>query len=169
MNKTFYCTFKRKYVSRCDRHACIVHYYSILARFLAMASSTAFSSRRSSSLLEEVFAVFGFPDVNTSAWESADLLSGLFADCAVTDDETASLAWLEASRTGDGSRGRFLAASCFSLLLLASVLSSGECWEGGLEGSPLSGRSTDCNDNIEQNFNELDENLGERVLAFSGF
>lgn len=152
VNKTFYCTLKRKYVSCRDRHTWIVHYYSILARFLAMASSTAFSSRRSSSLLEEVFAVFGFPDANTSAWESTDFLSGLFADGAVTDDETASLAWLEASKTGDGSRGRFLAASCFSLLLLASVLSSGECWEGDLEGSPLSGRFTDCNDSIVQNF-----------------
>jgi len=89
-----------------------------------MASSTAFNSRRSSSLLEEV--LFGFPDVTGSACESADRLSGLFADCGVTEDETASLAWFEESKTGDGSRCRFFAAGCFSLLLLASVLSGSE-------------------------------------------
>lgn len=114
-----------------------------------MASSTAFSSRRSSSLLEEVFAVFGFPDVTASACESADRLSGLFAECGVTDDETASWVWFETSKTGDGSRGRFLAPSCFSLLLLASVLSGGECWEGGLDVSALSVFATDCKDKIQ--------------------
>lgn len=101
------------------------YFYSILARFLAMASSTALSSRSSSSLLEEVFAVFAFPDVAVSTCESADLLSFLFGVCAGTDDETTSLAGFEASRTGDESRVRFFATTCFSLLLLASVLSCG--------------------------------------------
>ena len=110
-----------------------------------MASSTAFSSRRSSSLLEEVlFAVFGFPDVTGSACESVDRLSGLFTDCGMTDDETTSFAGF-ASETGDGSRGRFLAACSFSLVLLASVLAGCECWDCGLNGSLLSVLATDCN------------------------
>lgn len=100
------------------------YFYSILARFLAIASSTAFSSRRSSSLLDEVLAVFAFPDVAASTCVSVDLLSALFEVPADTDDDTASLPWLEASRTGDESRGRFLASACFSLLLV-SVLSGG--------------------------------------------
>ena len=79
--------------------------YSILARFLAIASSTALSSRRSSSLLEEVFAEFALPDVTASACEFTDRLSGLLADWEVTDDETISLV---CSETGDGSRVRFL-------------------------------------------------------------
>lgn len=45
--------------------------------------------------------------------------------------------------TGDESRGRFLKADCLSLLLLlASDLYSGECWDG-LEESVASDRATD--------------------------
>lgn len=48
---------------------------------------------------------------------------------------------------GDESRGRFLKADCLSLLLLlASDLYSGECWDG-LEESVASDRATDCNEN----------------------
>lgn len=100
------------------------YFYSILARFLAIASSTAFSSRRSSSLLDEVLAVFAFPAEAASICVSVDLLSALFEVPADTDDDTASLPWLEESRTGDESRGRFFASACFSLLLI-SVLSGG--------------------------------------------
>lgn len=120
--------------------------YSILARFLAMASSTALSSRRSSSLLEDVFAVFDFAEVAGSAGESTVRFSGLLVVCGVTDDETASFTATGASETGDGSRGRFFNADCLSLLLLGSDLDGGECWEG-LEASVLSVRATDCNEN----------------------
>lgn len=153
-DKNFYCTCKRKYVWRQHGHARFFFsnncsHYSILARFRAMASSTAFSSRRSSSLLDEVFAVFDFPDAPASACESTDLLSGLLAGWAVTDDVTASLAWFEVFTPGDGSRCRFLAVNCFSLLLLASVRCAGECWIGALACSPLSGLGTDCKGNME--------------------
>lgn len=110
-----------------------------------MASSTALSSRRSSSLLEDVFVVFDFPEVTGSAGESADRFSGL-AGCGITDDETTSFPAIAASETGDGSRGRFFNVDCLSLLLLASDLDGGECWVG-LEGFILSVRATDCNEN----------------------
>lgn len=111
-----------------------------------MASSTAFSSRRSSSLLEEVFAAFDFPAGTASACESIDRFSGLIVGCGVTDDATATFTASWASVTGDGSRGRFFKADCLSLLLLASDLYGGECWEG-LEESVASDRATDCNEN----------------------
>lgn len=112
-----------------------------------MASSTALSSRRSSSLLEDGFAVFGFPGGTGSACESADRFSGLLVDCGITDDETTSFTATGGSGTGDGSRGRFFKADCLSLVLLASDCDGGECWEGGLEVSVLSVRGTDCNQN----------------------
>lgn len=112
-----------------------------------MASSTALSSRRSSSLLEDVFAAFDFPAGTASACESIDRFSGLIIGCGVTDDATATFTASWASVTGDESRGRFLKADCLSLLLLlASDLYSGECWDG-LEESVASDRATDCNEN----------------------
>lgn len=106
-----------------------------------MASSTALSSRRSSSLLEVVFAAFPLPEGTASTCESAGRFSDLLEGCTVTDDDTASFTTTGASGTGDGSRGRFL-----SLLLLASDRDGGECGAGGLEDSVLSFRATDCND-----------------------
>ena len=110
-----------------------------------MASSTALSSRRSSSLLEEVFAAFDFPAGTASACESTDRFSSLIIGCGVPD-ATATFTASWTSVTGDESRGRFLKADCLSLLLLASDLYAGECWEG-LEESVASDRATDCNAN----------------------
>jgi len=111
-----------------------------------MASSTALSSRRSSSLLEEVFAAFGLPAGTASACESIDCFSGLIVGCGVTDDATATFTASWASETGDGSRGRFFNADSLSVVLLTSDLYDGECWEG-LEESVASDRATDCNEN----------------------
>ena len=134
-----------------ERQVFIIHllenmhdYYSILARFLAIASSTALSSRRSSSLLEVVFAAFPLPEDADSTWGSADCLSGLIADGM--DDDTASFLAAGASGTEGESRGRFLNAEGLSLLLLASDLAGGEWGAGCLDGSELSFRVTDWNE-----------------------
>lgn len=111
-----------------------------------MASSTALSSRSSSSLLDDVFGVFDLPEAAGSAGESTGRFSGLLVGCGVTDDDTTSFTATGASETGDGSRGRFFDADCLSVLLLASGLDDGECWEG-LAASVLSVRATDCNEN----------------------
>ena len=78
-----------------------------------MASSTAFNSRRSSSILEEV--LFGFPDVTGSACESADRLSGLFADCGVT------YCWLLSFPAVNDGKVAWRAPLCLFLLRTAMV------------------------------------------------